>query len=61
VEEYKTELSYDESTNQKRKGKQPRVNSLVVPAVQNSLGGGQRRASCNSMNFIQKYKKIEKN
>jgi len=32
----------------------------VLPGVQNSFGDGQRRASCNSMNFIQKYKKIEK-
>ena len=32
----------------------------MVLGVLNILGGGQRRASCNSMNFIQKYKKIEK-
>ena len=60
VEEYKMEVTYDENTNQKRKGKQHGVNLLVVPGVQNSLGDGPRRSSCNSMNFIQKYKRIEK-
>jgi len=32
----------------------------VVPGVQNSLGDGPRMASCNSINSILKYKKIEK-
>jgi len=44
----------------KRKGKQPGVNSLVEPGVQNSLGDDPRRAFYNSMNCIQKYKRIEK-
>jgi len=45
----------------KRKGKQLGVNSLVVPWVQNDLGeDGQRRASYDSMNFTQKYKRIAK-
>jgi len=33
VEEYKTEVSFDENTNQKRKGKQPGVNTPVVPGI----------------------------
>ena len=60
VEEYKTEVSFDESTNQKRKGKQPGVNTLVVPVVQKDLGDGPRMASSDSINSILKYKKIEK-
>ena len=60
VEEYKTEVSFDESTNKKRKGKQLGVNTLVVPGVQNGLGDGQRMASSDSINCILKYKKIEK-
>ena len=60
VEEYKTEVSFDESTNQKRKGKQLGVNTLVVPGVPNGLGDGQRIASCDSINCTLKYKKIEK-
>ena len=44
-----------------RKGKQPGVNSLLVTGVQNSLKDGQRRACYNTMNFIQKYKRIGKN
>ena len=59
VEEYKTEVSFDESTNQK-KGKQLGVNTLVVPGVPNGLGDGQRMASCDSINCTLKYKKIEK-
>ncbi len=45
VEEYKTEVSFDESTNKKRKGKQLGVNTLVVPGAQNGLGDGPRMAS----------------
>ncbi len=33
MKEYKTEVSYNESTNQKRKGKQYWVNILVVSGV----------------------------
>jgi len=60
VEEYKTEVSFDESTNQKRKGNQPGVNTLVVPGVQNDLGDGPRMAYSDSINCTLKYKKIEK-
>ncbi len=44
----------------KRKGKQPGVNTLVVPGVQIDLGDGPRTASSDSINSILKYKKIER-
>ena len=56
LDEYKSEVTIDETTNQKkkRKGKQHGENSLVAPGAQEDLEGGQRRASSDSINFIHK-------
>ena len=54
LDEYKSEVTIDETTNQKKKGKQHGANSLVAPGAQEDLEGGQRRASSDSISFIHK-------
>ena len=53
LDEYKSEVTIDETTNLK-KGKQHGANSLVAPGAQEDLEGGQRRALSNSISFIHK-------
>ena len=53
-DEYKSEVTIDETTNQKRKRKQHGAHSLVVPGAQEDLEGGQRRALSDSISFIHK-------